>query len=137
MGTGGSEFSSEEIEREKVNLAHSKKATDLILDKLDQQKYDPDPKLLEQMNWTQEDLNNFLRRWQEMKAAAEQGDLKAKGKYEKSLKGLDLRPNADSRAVKQNKDKIQDLTEDNAVIQPPPELAPDFNATLRDLNRRQ
>ena len=137
MGTGGSEFSSEEIEREKVNLAHSKKATDLILDKLDQQKYDPDPKLLEQMNWTQEDLNNFLRRWQEMKAAAEQGDLKAKDKYEKSLKGLDLRPNADSRAVKQNKDKIQDLTEDNAVIQPPPELAPDFNATLRDLNRRQ
>ncbi len=137
MGTGGSEFSSEEIAQEEVNLAHSKKTTDLILDKLDQQKYDPDPKLLEEMNWTEEDLNNFLRRWQEMKAAAEQGDLKAKAKYEKSLKGLDLRPNADSRAVKQNKDKIQDLTEDNAVIQPPPELAPDFNATLRDLNRRQ
>ncbi len=134
-GSGEGNLSTEALAEEKTNLEHSKKATDLILNKLNDQKYEPDPKLLEEMNWTQKDLNQFLGRWQEMKRQAESGDLKAKSKYERALKSLGLRPDGNRRQVGQNQDEIKGLSQDNAVIQPPPELAPDFNATLRDLNR--
>jgi hypothetical protein len=124
-----------DLERDKLNLEHSKKATDLILKKLNDQKYDPDPKLLEQMNWTKEDLNQFLSRWQEMKQAAEKGDPLAGKRYEQMLRSLDFRAPSDSRTVRQSREEIKGLNQDSAVIQPPPEFAPDFNATLRDLNR--
>lgn len=70
-----------------------------------------------------------------MKRQAEMGNPKAKAKYEKALKSLGLRPNAQRRTVGQIDEEVQGLSEDSAVIQPPPNLAPDFNATLRDLNR--
>ncbi len=134
-GGGGGKLPTEALEQEKTNLQHSKKATDMILGQLDDQKYEPNPKLLEEMNWTKEDLNQFLARWKEMKRQAEMGNPKAKAKYEKALKSLGLRPNAQRRTVGQIDEEVQGLSEDSAVIQPPPNLAPDFNATLRDLNR--
>ncbi len=107
----------------------------MILNKLNDEKYDPDPKLLENMGWTQEDMNQFLKRWQEMRRSAESGDIQAQARYEKALKKLGLRPNQDLRRVGQNQDKIQGLNEDGAVVKPLPHLERDFNATLRDLNR--
>lgn len=124
-----------DLERDKLNLDHAKRATDMILKKLNDQKYDPDPKLLEAMNWTKEDLEKFLSRWQEMKAAAENGDPRGQRRYEQMLRSLDFRANSAKRVVRQSKENIEGLHQDSAVIQPPPEFAPDFNATLRDLNR--
>jgi hypothetical protein len=129
---GGNTF---DLERDKLNVDHAKQATDLILKKLNDQKYNPDPKLLEQMNWTQDDLNQFLSRWNEMKQAAEKGDSLAKRRYDQLLRSLDYRPSSEKRTVRQSKDDTSGLSQDSAVIQPPPEFAPDFNATLRDLNR--
>jgi hypothetical protein len=129
---GGKTF---DLERDKLNVDHAKQATDLILKKLNDQKYNPDPKLLEQMNWTQDDLNQFLSRWNEMKQAAEKGDSLAKHRYDQLLRSLDYRPSSEKRTVRQSKDDTSGLSQDSAVIQPPPEFAPDFNATLRDLNR--
>ena len=106
----------------------------MILNKLNDQKYDPDPELLEEMNWTKDDLNKFLRRWQDLKKRAESGDPNAKAKYERSLKSLNLRPNDKLRKNKQNDDQIEGLGVDSAVVKPPAHLLDDFNATLRDLN---
>jgi hypothetical protein len=136
-GTGAGSQSSFQMDKEDPNLEHARQATDLILKKLNEQKYEPDPKLLEQMNWSQEDLNNFLKRWEEMKKAADQGDPRAQRRYEQSLRSLNFRSPAELRRLRQSEQEIKGLSQDSTVIQPPPQFAPDFQATLRDLNRNE
>jgi hypothetical protein len=87
------------------------------------------------MNWTQQDMEKFLKRWEEMKRAAELGSPAAKKKYEKSLQALGLRPKTGRRAVKQLNESAIGLSEDSAVNRPSPEREPDYNSFLRDLKR--
>jgi hypothetical protein len=107
----------------------------MVLSKLSEQRYDPDPELLEKMNWTKQDMENFLQRWEEMKRAAEQGNPASKTKYDRWLKSLDLRPKGGRRTAKQLDASAEGLSEDSAVNRPPPERVPDYNSFLRDLNR--
>ena len=134
-GAGGGTPQGEVLERDKTNFDHAKKATDMVLKKLSDQRYDPDPELLEKMNWTKADLENFLRRWEEMKAAADTGTPEAKKKYEKSLRSLGLRPQGGSRNTKTVNESAEGLGQDSAVNRPPAERVPDFNSFMRDLNR--
>ncbi|MFK7768444.1 MAG: hypothetical protein AB8B55_14580 [Mariniblastus sp.] len=85
---------------------------------------------------SQEDADKFLKRWQDMKRKSETGDERDRARYERALKSLDFRPKSDRRAVRQNADDIKGLNEDGAVNEPPPELVPDFNSFMRDLNKR-
>ena len=107
----------------------------MILKKLSDQQQDPDPDLLEKMNWTKQDLVDFVSRWEAMKGAAETGDPNAQAKYERSIKSLGLRPQSDRRAVRQNDAEISGLSEDSAVNRPPAERVPDFNSFIRDLRK--
>ena len=134
-GAGGGSPQGELLERDKTNFDHAKKATDMVLKKLSDQRYDPDPELLEKMNWTKADLENFLRRWEEMKDAADTGTLESKKKYEKSLRSLGLRPKSGSRKTKTVDESAEGLGQDSAVNRPPAERVPDFNSFMRDLNR--
>ena len=85
--------------------------------------------------WTKADLENFLRRWEEMKDAAETGTPESKKKYEKSLRSLGLRPKSGSRKTKTVEESAEGLGQDSAVNRPPAERVPDFNSFMRDLNR--
>ena len=141
-GTGGSDGSQKSAKEEelppspdKANLDYTKKVTDLVLDELENQKYDPDPELLRQMNWTQQDLDNFLKRWQAMKKQAESGDLKAIRKYEEAQRSLGLSPKSKIRKAKVKKEKEFTLNEDGAVDQIPPHLRNNFNSYLKRRNR--
>jgi|GEM_PF-4802403 len=134
-GAGGGSPQGELLERDKTNFDHAKKATDMVLKKLSDQRYDPDPELLEKMNWTKADLENFLRRWEEMKDAADTGTPESKKKYEKSLRSLGLRPKSGSRKTKTVDESAEGLGQDSAVNRPPAERVPDFNSFMRDLNR--
>ncbi len=134
-GSGSGTLPTQAMQQEQANLEHARKATDMILNRLNNEKYDPDPELLKNMGWTEDDMKQFLSRWQEMKRQAETGDVKAQARYEKALKKLGLRPNQDLRNVGQNRDRIEGLNEDSAVVKPLPHLERDFNATLRDINR--
>ncbi|MDE0935367.1 MAG: hypothetical protein OSA89_05585, partial [Mariniblastus sp.] len=134
-GAGGGAPQGEMLERDKTNLDHAKKATDMVLKKLSDQRYDPDPELLDKMNWTKADLENFLRRWEEMKDAADVGTLESQKKYEKSLRSLGLRPKSESRRAKTVDESAEGLGQDSAVNRPPAERVPDFNSFMRDLNR--
>lgn len=49
---------------EASNPNDAKKATDLVLDYLKRQRQQPDPELLKEMNWTEQDLRNFVDRYQ-------------------------------------------------------------------------
>lgn len=128
-GAGGSEMTEE-------GLKYSMQATDLILQKLEQQKINPDPELLDQMGWTEEDLKRFIDRWQAMKKQAETGDESARRRYQNALRSLGLRP--ESGGVQQlggRRDGQFGLTEDGAVNQPPPRILDDFNTFLRERSR--
>ena len=123
------------LQREKENLENSKKATDLILQQLEGQRDDPDPELLKKMNWSKDDLNNFLDRWKQMRDAAKQGDVKAKNKYDRAVKSLGLRPDGARRKVTNNGQEAGSVNQDGAINAPPADQLHDFNAFLRDLNR--
>ena len=134
-GKGVSSAEGDLLEREEANLDHAKKATDLILNKLSEQKNDPDPELLRKLKMSKEELQEFFDRWDEMKRKAESGNVAAQKKYERELKSLGLKPKGGSNPVQQNRDKVEGLNEDGAVNEPTAELVPDFNAFLRDLGR--
>ncbi len=124
-----------EIIAEKQSLEHSKKATDLVLKRLEQERFAPDPALLDELNWNKEDLNQFLDRWQQMKAAAQTGDPVAKQRYEKALKSLGLSSDAGQKKVAGVSDKQRGFNTDSAVNRPPQEIAPGYRAFQRARNR--
>ncbi len=132
---GGSAKSDMQLGTDDPDLEHAKKATDLILKRLKDQETNPDPELLEKMNWTQEDLKRFLQRWEEMKRRAMRGDQQAKREYENALRSLGLAPAARRRDLQTKRDAMHGLSEDGAVNRPPPEVMEKFNAFLKSRNR--
>ena len=107
----------------------------MVLNKLEDQLQNPDPDLLDKMNWTEQDLREFLNRWKRMKQSAQAGEPNAKREYEEAIKSLGLRPDDRSRTAKNRDADASDLNQDTTVIEPPADLAPDFNEFLRDRNR--
>lgn len=134
-GAGTDQPNNEQLEKEQADLEHAKKATDLVLNKLEDQQNNPDPDLLDKMNWTEQDLREFLDRWKRMKQNAQTGDPNAQEQYEEAIKSLGLRPNDNSRTSKNRDADASGLNQDSSVIEPPADLAPDFNDFLRDRNR--
>ena len=121
--------------KEKPNLDYAKKVTDLVLNQLEDQKYDPDQELLDQMNWTQQDLDEALRQWKQMKSNAESGNPAAQQKYTDWLESLGISPNTKSRTANVKKDKDFKLNESGAVDTVPREYLEEFNSFLRRRNR--
>ena len=104
-----------------ANLEYAKKATDMVLDKLEEQAENPDSKLLEQMNWTKDDLQNFMQRWKEMKLKAESGNAADKKRYETALQSLGLLPQGQSsRKVDGTRDNMHGLLETAPSTNPQP-----------------
>ncbi len=134
-GASSDQPNDEQLEKEQADLEHAKKATDLVLNKLEDQLNNPDPDLLDKMNWTEQDLREFLDRWKRMKQNAQTGDPNAQRQYEEAIKSLGLRPNNRARTSKNRDADAAGLNQDSSVIEPPADLAPDFNDFLRDRNR--
>ena len=80
---------------EPVDVEYARKATDLVLDYLDQNRDTPDPELLERLNWTPEELRDFSQRWKQLLksqdggAPGNAGDAK---QVEETLRSLGIRP---------------------------------------------
>ena len=107
----------------------------MILKKLSEQQNNPDPELLKKMNWTQDDLKDFVNRWDELKGRAQNGNAADQRKYEQHLKSLGLRPTGGTTTNKQIKNNIQGLGQDGAVNKIADELKPGYDSFLRGLNR--
>lgn len=75
---------------EKANLEYARKATEMVLEKLKEQKR-PDEDLLKQLDWTEDELKEFTQKWEEMRRKAAQGDKKAEQRFEEALKALNLK----------------------------------------------
>lgn len=84
-----------------ANKEYAEKATDLALEYLEDQmkKSEPNQELLDRLGWSQQDLERFLRRWQQMKAGANESGKsgeEARHELDDALKSLGLRPSRTS-----------------------------------------
>ena len=136
-GSGGGAGGPDEaqIAEEEANMEFSKKATDMILQRLKKQRNNPDQELLDAMNWTKDDMNRFIDRWQKMQEAAARGNDADKKRFEKHLKGLGLRPSGAKSKSRLKGDGKEDYLEDSAVDRIMPELRSEYQAFQRELNR--
>jgi hypothetical protein len=112
---------------EKANLDYAKKATDLALDYLKDQEHNPDPELLKRLGWTQEELQEFIRRWETMQKSADQPEQKRE--LDETLRSLGLRPpRSEKRAGGKVNDAVRDLRDTGGRTQPPSKYREQFDA---------
>ncbi|WP_417749511.1 hypothetical protein [Rosistilla oblonga] len=122
---------------EKINQEYAKKATDLVLDYLKKKQSEPDAELLDKLNWTEQDLQNFLNRWQQAQEMGRVGDEKAKQEYLEQIESLGIRPPASgkSRQTIQREDSLRDVRESGQRVAPPALYRDAFEAFRRSISR--
>lgn len=125
-------FTGGDVGADEANLEYTKKATDLALDYLEGQQDDPDPELLERLNWSEEELREFVQRWRELKSRAETGSEEDKRQLEQELRSLGLtRPQTAAGEQEIERDKQAGYREEGRVSNAPP----GFKAFQRRRNR--
>jgi hypothetical protein len=120
-------------------LEYAKKATDLVLDYLEQSREAPDPKLLQDLNWTKEDLERFAQRWQKLRDLATQpGATQANDEFEQSLQSLGLRAKQTASGMtRESGDSLRQIR-DSGNRQPPPAAYRDaFDAFRRSVGKQK
>jgi len=138
-GSGGADGDGA-VPPEPVDVEYARKATDLVLDYLDQNRDTPDPELLERLNWTPEELRDFTERWKQLLksqdggAPGNAGDAK---QVEETLRSLGIRPPA-SGAIGESRDRADSLRNlrDSGNRPAAPSIYRDaFEAFRRGVNR--
>ncbi|TWT31825.1 DUF4175 family protein [Blastopirellula retiformator] len=82
---------------DQANLDYARRATDMVLDKLEHDQKEPDQELLDNLGWTKEQFRDFMQRWKTMKQAAETAPegSDAKQEMDEALRSLGLTPGQD------------------------------------------
>lgn len=112
---------------EREELERSRRATDLVVEYLKDQQFHPDQELLDEMNWSEQELRDFVKRWDELKLSATNGNKSGETRYAEALRSLGLRnSDAGARPSRMQRDQIRDLNEDGAVSKPPDKFAEAF-----------
>jgi hypothetical protein len=127
-------------EAEKANLDFARRSTDLALEHLKDQlrKDQPDPELLNRLGWTRKDLENFVRRWEQMRKAAQApGETGAASRQEldEALRSLGLRPRGSSVGGNTGRDDQSRGYKESRRTSPPPEYAPQYKAYQQGTSR--
>jgi len=118
----------EYTEADKANLDFAKKATDLVLSKLKEQEHDPDPELLDRMEMTREQMQDFVRRWDRLKSEAER-DPNAARELNDALRSLGLKdPKQRKRAGGNASDDQRGLRDSGTRVPPPSRYRDQFDA---------
>ena len=119
---------------DQANIDYAKKATKLALDYL---RHGADQELLDELGWTQKDLNRFIQRWDQLHAegAAPETDDDRSESFDDVLRSLGL--SRDRSAVREHTD-ISDapgnVTDRGTRSRPPSEYLDSYKSYLR---RRQ
>lgn len=106
----------------------------MVLDYLKDRRRSSDPELLKQLGWTKAEMDQFIQRWQDLRAAAQQPDAsgkKAQQTLDDWLRGLGLqRPGNQLRRdrVREHAGHVQDA---GSTASPPPEYEQQYRAYLR------
>ena len=116
---------------DKANLEYARKATDLTLEYLKNQKDDPDRELLDKLGWTKKDLAQFVDRWERMKSSADGADASSEEtrRLDDSLRSLGLRPPRDKfRTGTATGERLSNQRDAGARSRPPKEYADQYRA---------
>lgn len=124
---------------DKANLDYARKATDLVLEKLENQLDNGqlDQKTLDDLGWTKDDVRRLVDRWRKMKQAAHapgpEGEA-AREELNEALRSLGLGRDRVSRQGGQNADELRNLRAAPRVA-PPAGYAEQFKAYQKGLSR--
>ncbi|MBM3998237.1 MAG: hypothetical protein FJ297_01630 [Planctomycetes bacterium] len=119
------------------DLEYTRKATDLVLEYLKDQQRKADPDLLDNLGWTKDQLDAFLKRWESLKREAEE-DASARDQFDATLRSLGLRPPRDSVQSGRGKDDAKRGNADSALrSSPPSKYAEQFNAFRKGAARSE
>lgn len=133
-GTGSTDVP----EGDQANLDYARKATDLVLERLRDQRDKPDPELLKRLHWSPQDLRDFLARWEDLKKAAREEKGDAESDLEDALRSLGLRPVAPRQAATpQRDDSVHGMRDTGERSRPPAEFRDLFNAYRKAAARGQ
>jgi hypothetical protein len=133
-----SESSQPTAKTDAANDAYTRKATDMVLDYLDQTRDAPDQELLDRLNWTQQDLKQFQDRWKDIRdldAVKNTNDPAANRATEEALRSLGLRPpsTGKNRSVREQSDSLKGIRDSGTRRRPPAALRDAFDAFRRQL----
>jgi hypothetical protein len=119
-----------------VNVDYAKKATDMVLDYLDETRDAPDQDLLDQLNWSEDDLARFTDRWQKVRKMQNNPSAGKSQEIEEALQSLGLRtPNGSANQIRESSDSLEGIR-DTGNRQPPPAAYRDaFDAFRRAMGR--
>jgi hypothetical protein len=110
----------------------------LVLEYLNDQENKPNPELLEKMNWTEDDLRDFLNRWRAMRDRAETGDATQQEEFRQQLQSLGLRPRSvEATQSRVSEDNLQGLRQDAARATIPFEMLDRFKAFQKSKAKRE
>ena len=112
------------------DLAHARNAADLALEHLRDAVNGGKRDVLDALGWTPEQARAFLDRWEAMRQQADTGDATAKGRFERTLQSLGLRPDG----VRSSRDVPADAKGGQAEgrrSRPPADYRDQFRAFLQ------
>ena len=126
---------------DEINEDYTKKATDMVLDYLDETREQPDPDLLKQLDWTQQDLERFRNRWNNVRDMKPQGtaDTPKSKEHQEALRSLGLRPpgKVSQSKIKDQADSLGPIRDSGNRIRPPAAHRDAFNAFRRSLQGKK
>jgi len=108
---------------DEANLEYAKKATDLAVEYLKDQlaKGKPDQELLDDLQWTREDMDSFVRQWDRFKKQENSADPAERKQFEERLEDLGLRPRGTALKGGRVNEQRTPVLRDKARSEPPPE----------------
>lgn len=137
-GAGSSAPAGEVPLADEPNVDYARRATDLVLDYLKDQKANPDQELLDRLGWTPDDLRKFLDRWERLKTAADRSDPNARRELDESLRSLGLRaPKSTQRGAGAAADTARGNRDDGQRTAPPSRYLEQFKAFRKGTSRTE
>lgn len=124
---------------EDVNLDYARRQTELALEYLEDQlaKNEPDRDLLDRLGWTRDDMEAFVRRWQQMRREAGRGGsegTEAKQDLDEALKSLGITPRStEINSGRSAPDDVRRL-KDSGRHEPPAKWKDLFEAYTRSIS---
>ena len=106
-----------------ANLEYAKKATDLALEYLKDQlaKGEPDQELLDELQWSREDMERFVKQWDRFKKQEQAANPEERKQFEARLEDLGLRPKSTAIKGGRAEDQRAPALRDEGRSEPPPE----------------
>jgi hypothetical protein len=115
------------------DLEYAKEATDMVLDYLEETRDQVDQDLLDDLNWSKDDLQRFQQRWQKVREMeSPRPDAKPNRELADALRSLGLRPDQSPRQMApQSGDGLQNLRDSGNRRKAPPAFRDAFDAFRR------